>query len=36
MVQIYWKTTNNGTLAMRDILSKANDYGLEYKKGGHK
>ncbi len=27
---------NNGTLAMKDILKIANQYGLEYKKGGHK
>lgn len=30
------KITNNGTLAMRDILSIASDYGLIYKKGGRK
>ena len=27
---------NNGTLAIRDILKRANDYGLEYKKGSHR
>ena len=27
---------NNGTLAIRDILKRANEYGLEYKKGSHR
>lgn len=27
---------NNGTLAMRDILKIASEYGIVYKKGGHK
>ena len=27
--------TNNGTLAMKKILSRAKEYGLQYKKGGH-
>ena len=27
--------TNNGTLAMKKILSQAKDFGLQYKKGGH-
>lgn len=28
--------SNNGTLAMKEILSRAKEFGLQYKKGGHK
>lgn len=27
---------NNGTLAMKEILRRANEFGLQYRKGGHK
>lgn len=32
----YWNRTNNGTLAIREILKNASDYGLIYKEGRHR